>query len=49
MRRLREKSGRQLLGGEGKRERKRDRREKVGTQEGEEKGDARVDKVVMDA
>ena len=34
---------------EEKRERKRDRREKVGTQEGEEKGDARVDKVVMDA
>ena len=27
----------------------RDRREKVGTQEGEEKGDARVDKVVMNA
>ena len=34
---------------EEKRERKRDRREKVGTQEGEEKGDSRVEKVVMDA
>ena len=34
---------------EEKRERKRDWGEKVGTQESEEKGDARVDKVVMDA